>query len=98
MKMELTSLVHPTKRYMARKVYRSNDGRALVADLEHLLDGRTDLVINLAGEIIPEGLLVLKDQLVDIEIEHIRGRNHEEPFCLVSQIKKSGELITTIGD
>jgi hypothetical protein len=95
---EVTSLVHPTKQYMAKRVYRKGDSEQIIADLEHLLGDDINRVINLAGEIISEALIILVGKPVDIEIEHKHGKNHAAPFCLVSQVKNHGELIEQISE
>ena len=56
---EITSLVHPTRKYVAKRIYKSSDSNALVADLEHLLGDEHTKVINLAGEIISEALSLI---------------------------------------
>lgn len=95
---EITSLVHPTRKYVAKRIYKSSDSKALVADLEHLLGDEHTKVINLAGEIISEALVVLEGMEVDIEVQHHRSKAHEQPFCNVSQVKKRGALIETLKD
>jgi hypothetical protein len=95
---EITSLVHPTKQYMAKKVYRKGDSIQIITDLEHLLGNDIHSVINLQGEIIGEGLVRLVGKQVDIEIEHHQGKNHDEPFCLVTQVTNPGVLIEQIKD
>lgn len=93
---EITSLVHPTKQYVAKRVYRKGDSVEIIDDLEHLLGDDINRVINLAGEIISEALVILKGLPVDIEVEHIHGKDHDNPFCLVSQVRKPGVLIEQI--
>jgi fructose 1,6-bisphosphatase len=93
---EITSLVHPTKQYVAKRVYRKGDSVEIIADLEHLLGDAMNKVINLAGEIISEALVILNGMPVDIEVEHIYGKDHDNPFCLVSQVRKPGVLIEQI--
>lgn len=91
---EATSLLHPTKKYLAKKGYKVKDSQQLINDLTELLgDDDIPKVINLAGEIIPEALNVLVGKPVDIEIEHHHGKNHANPFCLVTQVTKPGGLI-----
>jgi len=90
---EATSLLHPTKKYLAKKGYKVKDSKQIIKDLTELLGDDIHQVINLAGEVIPEALNVLVGQPVDIEIEHHHGKNHAEPFCLVSQVTKPGGLI-----
>ena len=90
---EITSLLHPTKTYLAQKIYRCGDSKSTIEDLEHLLTGKIEQVVNLVGEIIPEALALFVGMEVDIEIEHHRGKNHDEPFCLVTQVKNRGVLI-----
>lgn len=90
---EITSLLHPTKTYVAQKVYRAVDSKFAIEDLEHLLKGKAEQVLNLAGEIIPEALSLFVGMEVDIEIEHHRGKNHDEPYCIVTQVKSRGVLI-----
>jgi len=90
---EITSLLHPTKTYVAQKIYRRGDSTAIIEDFDHLLGGKIERVINLSGEIIPEALSLFVGMEVDIEIEHHRGKNHDEPFCLVTQVKNRGVLI-----
>ena len=92
----ITSVVHPTKQYVAKRVYRKGDSEEIIADLEHLLGDGINKVINLAGEIIPEALITLKEMPVDIEVEHINGKDHDVPFCLVTQVRKPGVLIEQI--
>lgn len=96
--LEITSLVHPTRQYMAQKFYRKGDSKQIINDLEHLLGNDIHSVINLQGEIIGEGLVRLVDKLVDIEIEHRQGKNHDEPFCLVAQVTNRGVLIEELRD
>ncbi len=93
---EITSLIHPTKQYVAKRVYRKGDSVEIIDDLEHLLGDDINRVINLAGEIISEALVILKGLPVDIEVEHIYGKDHDNPFCLVSQVRKPGVLIEKI--
>ena len=93
---EIISLIHPTKQYVAKRVYRKGDSIEIIADLEHLLGDDINRVINLAGEIISEALVILKGMPVDIEVEHINGKDHANPFCLVSQVRKPGVLIEQI--
>ena len=69
------------------------ESKQIINDLTELLGDDIHQVINLAGEIIPEALNVLVGQPVDIEIEHHHGKNHAEPFCMVSQVTKPGGLI-----
>lgn len=95
---EITSLAHPTKVYVAKRVYKRVDSEAIIDDLEHLFRGKIEQVINLSGEIIPEALVLLNGKEVDIEIEHHRGKNHDEPFCLVTQVRNNGVLIEQIRD
>lgn len=93
---EIMSSIHPTKKYMAKRVYRKCDSLEIIGDLEHLLGDNINSVINLAGEIIPDALVILQDMLVDIEVEHVHGKDHDNPFCLVSQVRKAGVLIEQI--
>jgi hypothetical protein len=93
---EIISLIHPTKQYVAKRVYRKGDSEEIIADLEHLLGDDINKVINLAGEIISEALVILTGMPVDIEVEHIHGKDHDNPFCLVSQVRKPGVLIEQI--
>jgi len=93
---EITSLAHPTKIYVAKRVYRRAESDTIIDDLEHLLNSKIEQVVNLSGEIIPEALSLLVDKEVDIEIEHHRGKNHDEPFCLVAQVRNRGVLIEQI--
>ena len=95
---EITSLVHPRKTYQAKKVYRSKDHLQIDADLDELLGDGIAHVFNLHGEIIPEALVILEGMTVDIEIEHIHGKNHDEPFCFVSRVCKPGGLIESFQD
>lgn len=95
---EITSLVHPRKKYQAKKVYRSKDHLQIDADLDELLGDGIAHVFNLQGEIIAEGLVILEGMDVDIEIAHIHGKNHDEPFCLVTRICKPGGLIESFQD
>lgn len=95
---ELTSLIHPTRTYVAKKNYRHGDSQRLIEDFEHLLNGEVERVINLSGEIIPEALSLLVGKNVDIEIEHHRGKNHDEPYCLVTQVRNLGVLIEAMRD
>lgn len=96
--LELTSLINPTKKLMAKRVYRKSDSEQIIADLEHLLGDNISSVINLQGEIIGEGLMQLVGRAVDIEIVHHQGKNHNVPFCLVTQVTKPGVLIELIDD
>lgn len=95
---EITSLAHPTKTHVAKKTYKRADSEMIIADLEHLFYGRIEQVINLAGEIIPEALTLLLGRGVDIEISHYCGKNHDEPFCLVTKVRNRGGLIERIKD
>lgn len=95
---EITSLIHPTKQYVAKRVYRKGDSEQIIADLEHLLGDDINRVINLAGEIISEALMILVGMSVDIEVEHIRGKDHENPFCFVSRVRRAGVLIEEISE
>ena len=94
--LEITSLINPTKKLMAKRVYRRSDSEEIIADLEHLLGDNINSVINLQGEIIGEGLMQLVGRAVDIEIVHHQGKNHDQPFCLVTQVKNPGLLIEEI--
>jgi hypothetical protein len=93
---EIISLAHPTKIYVAKRVYRIAESETIIDDLEHLLNGKVEQVVNLSGEIIPEALVLLVGKNVDIEVEHHRGKNHDEPFCLVTKVKQQGVLIEVI--
>lgn len=93
---EITSLVHPTKIYVAKRVYRIAESDTIIDTLEHLLNGKVEQVFNHSCEIIPEALVLLVGKNVDIEIEHHRGKNHDEPFCLVTKVKHQGVLIEVI--
>jgi hypothetical protein len=73
---EIISLIHPTKQYVAKRVYRKGDSEEIIADLEHLLGDDINKVINLAGEIISDALITLKGMPVDIECEHRHIRCH----------------------
>lgn len=95
---EITSLTHPTKQYMARKVYKVSDSAQIVTDFEHLFGSDINSVINLQGEIIEGGLLLLVGKAVDIEIMHFYGKGHDAPFCLVARVTKPGVLIEVIKD
>ena len=92
----ITSLVHPIKQIMARKVYRKTDSPQIIIDLEHLLGDNINSVINLQGEIIGEGLMQLVGRAVDIEIVHHFGKNHDQPYCQVTQVTNPGVLIEEI--
>lgn len=89
---ELVSLVHPLKTYVAKRTYRASDPK-VADDLQTLLGPRVIQVVNLQGEIIPQGLELLKGIEVDIQVEHIQGRDHENPFCLVTELGRAGSLI-----
>lgn len=95
---EITSLLHPTKKYMARKVYKKGDSSQIITDLENVLDEQITSVINLAGEIIADALVILFGKDVDIEIAHHQGKDHEKPYCLVIQVTKPGVLIEAFKD
>lgn len=93
---EITSLINPTKKLMAKRVYRRSDSEEIIADLEHLLGEEITSVINLQGEIIGEGLMQLVGRAVDIEIVHHQGKNHDQPYCQVTQVTNPGVLIEEI--
>lgn len=89
---KIKSVLHPTKQYLARRCYGATQSKALIADLEHLLGTDVEQVINLEGEVLPEGLALLKGMEVDIEIDHYQAENYQKPLCLVTKVRKRGEL------
>jgi hypothetical protein len=95
---EITSLTHPIKQYMARKVYKKTDSAQIITDFDHLFGSDINTVINQEGEIIAEGLLLLVGKAVDIEIMHFYGKGHDAPFCLVARVTKPGVLVEVIDD
>lgn len=95
---EITSLVHPTRKYMARKVYKKGDSSQIITDLETILGDNLTSIINLAGEIIAEALVILFGHEVDVEIEHHHGKEHDKPYCIVTQITKPGVLVDKFKD
>jgi hypothetical protein len=92
--LELSSLLHPLKKYVVKKTYKLSDAADFIKDMENLLGDRCEMLANLSGEIIPEALgHLLSGVEVDVEVEHLQGKAHDQPFCLVSQIKPRGSLI-----
>lgn len=95
--LELTSLVHPLRKYVVKRTYRPHESSDFIADMENLLGDQCEKLATLSGEIIPEALnSLLQGMEVDIEVEHHHGKSHDQPFCLVTQIRKRGEMIETL--
>lgn len=94
---EITSLLHPTKTYMAKRSYSVRDSEYIVRDLEELLGDDVCKVIDVSGEIIAEALSALVGIEVDLEIDHIQGKNYTAPYCRVAQIKKAGAFTVLLG-
>lgn len=95
--LELTSLAHPLRKYVVKKTYKVGEASEFIKDMEHLLGTRCEMLATLAGELIPEALGQLLNGLeVDVEVEHHVGRFYDKPYCLVTQIKRRGELIEAV--
>lgn len=94
---EITSLLHPTKKYMAKRTYGVKDSDYLIRDLEELVGDDMGKLIDVSGEIIAEALAILVGIEVDLEIDQIQGKNYDVPYCRVAQIKKAGTFDCLIG-
>jgi hypothetical protein len=94
---EITSLLHPTKTFMAKRSYGVKESDYIIRDLEELLRADVDKVIDVTGEIIADALDLLVGIEVDLEIDHIQGKNYADPYCRVAQIKKAGAFTALIG-
>lgn len=95
--LELSSIMRPLRKYVVKRTYKPHESSDFIADMENLLGDQCEKLATLSGEIIPEALnSLLQGMEVDIEVEHHHGKSHDQPFCLVTQIRKRGELIETL--
>lgn len=90
---EITSLIHPLKKYQAKKTYNELDQNHLAHDLEALLKDDIGAVIGLEGEILADKLGVLEGKCVEIEVTHLYDPAFKDPFCKVRRIGRPGQLL-----
>lgn len=94
---EITSQLHPTKVFMAKRTYGVKDSDFIIRDFEELVGKDIEKLIDVTGEINAEALSMLVGIDVDLEIDQIQGKNYEVPYCRVAQFKKAGAFECLIG-
>lgn len=80
---EITSVKHPFKVFMARKVYTQAELGEFARDAEAILKDRVHEIISDDGEIVTEKFHIMEEERCKMEIMHIPSPKHDNPFCRV---------------
>lgn len=65
----------------------------LLPDLYKILGGDVVKVIGENGEVLRDGLAILRDKECDVQIAHIHNPKHVKPYCHVARLEAAGVLI-----
>jgi hypothetical protein len=91
---KITSLQHPLKEYLAKRLYSKGEVWTFINDVRKLMgEPFAERLFTLSGELIPEAVTALVGLPADIHIVHVKGKHYENPYCMVDLVMKAGELI-----
>src|ERR1700709_177886 len=87
----IISIDHPTKEFMARKIYLPKDSIQLGRGLYEIVRGHIENIVGENRQLDPDGLKMIIGKECDIEIVHIPSSGkHKFPFCMVVQVQAPG--------
>jgi hypothetical protein len=90
----IISIDHPTKEFMARKIYWPEDSIQLGRDLYEIVGDDIENIVGGNRQLDPDGLKMIIGKECDIEIVHIPSSGkHKFPYCLVAQVRAPGTLV-----
>lgn len=89
---DLVSIKSRTHNFQAGVNYPEGS-MELLPHLHNILGSDVVDVIGEDGEVLPEGLPLLRDKECDVEIVHVHNQKHVNPYCKVARVEKAGVLI-----